>query len=179
MQKLAEALFSEGNPNRSIPTTPGRRVDFHAGRAILYDERDVVLLLRRHDVVLHFDPERVDWVPEWIARSGTFQEPDVKAAIQMPLGYELVEEEGKRYRIRHPWDRSDPNVGQTRQDDDDDDDEPEPEPEPDEPEPAVAWSPPTPKRGPGRPKKAAGEVFEPIVFGDEMKPSGPHAPDAR
>lgn len=134
-------------PPRSfaLPTTPGRRVEFHGGEAYVYSELDMPFLLRREDLVIEPDPRYLDWLPDWLSKCGERTPP--LATLQLPEGYSV----GDDYTLLRPDDAggaeeatatSSSSAPRRRAKK-----EPEPEPEPvaadDLLQPVGSWTPPT------------------------------------
>lgn len=98
--KLADAYVV---PSRSfsLPTTPGRRLDFRGGHAVLYDARDVPHVLRREDVIVEPDPRWLDWLPDWLHACGDPQR--VRANIRLPKGTSLEWQDDRWQVVRPGW----------------------------------------------------------------------------
>lgn len=74
-----------------IDTTPGRKLQFPGGQAIIRDERDMVHLLRRPDLIIHIG-EWIDFLPRWLNACGW--EKPARAELELPAGYSITREEG-------------------------------------------------------------------------------------
>lgn len=63
----------------SVPTTPGRQVQFRQGLAIVNDTRDLSVLLRRADVKIEMSEYAMSWMDEVLRDAG-----EVKAQVHWP-----------------------------------------------------------------------------------------------
>lgn len=94
-QKLGMAIQRD---HRSIviETSPGHRVSFPGGQAIIRNELDMIHLLRREDLIIHID-EWIDFLPRWLNRCGW--EHPAKAMLELPHGY-TIKKEGDEFVLQ-------------------------------------------------------------------------------
>lgn len=86
-QQLLGVALQRDHKAIVVETRPGVRIMFPGGQAFIRNERDMIHLLRRDDLIIMVD-EWVDFVPGWMNACGWDRPP--KATIQLPEGYSLV-----------------------------------------------------------------------------------------
>ena len=93
-QHLFGTAIQRDHKSIVINTTPGRRVEFPGGMATIRDERDMVHLLRREDLIIEVG-EWIDFLPGWLNLCGWAAPP--KAMLELPPGYSITRDEAGTY----------------------------------------------------------------------------------
>lgn len=81
---IAQVIDLSGRPQRVIPTTPGRKVEFHGGEAYVVDPRDMPHMLRDETLAIYPTAEWIDALPGWAQEAGEGPAP---ATVEVPEGF--------------------------------------------------------------------------------------------